>query len=264
MFARDLIVYIFVMATILLNGVAGSVQAAEWDDGITRTPGNYGPIPLITLNAEYENFAVGPYVVQGELVLRICRDTQASTDTTIVAAVPRLPTNPQFELKQLYWGCGDIEGRVFYVKSITTKYAGLAGIIKPDSLSGWSYVRLTSGYGGDHVLVNVRTPQKYIIKIPEKEGPEAYKVQFKVYSKHLPLGRTGWLHSNGANARIIRDALKVVALQTKFEDDRNEKVEEKTIRYARCDSSIVKCEGNKNSRDKKDDAKWLEGGDSSD
>jgi len=252
------------VAAVLLNGIAGTAQAAQWDEGIVRTPGNFGPIPLITMGAEYENFSVGPHVVQGELVLRICRDTQAGTDVTVVGAAPRAPTTPQLELKQLNFGCGDIEGSQFFIKSLITNFAGLAGIIKPDSSSGWANVRLTKGYGGDHVLVNVRTPQKYIVKIPEAQGSGAYKVQFNVYSSKFPLGRKGWLHSNGASARIVPDALKIVVLQTEFEDSRDEDVTEKTISYARCDSSIVTCEGNQNSFDSKDDADWLDAGDSSD
>ncbi len=262
MYARRL--SITVVTAILMHGILGTTQAAEWDEGIVRTAGNYGPIPLIKLGVEYENFAVGPYVVQGELVLRICRDTQASTGVTVIGAAPGVPTNPPFELKQLNYGCGDIEGSRFFVKSMTAEFAGLAGIIKPDSSSGWANVRLTQGYSGDQVLANVRTPQKYIIKIPEAQGSGAYKVQFNVYSSKFPLGRKGWLHSDGANARIIPDALKIVVLQSKFEDSRDEKVDEKSISYARCDSSIVSCEGNKNSSDKKDDADWLDAKDSSD
>lgn len=262
MYAKGLSLTAF--AAVLLIGVAGTAQAAEWDEGIARTPGNYGPIPLLTIGTEYENFSVGPYVVQGELVLRVCRDAQANTDVTVVGAAPRAPTSPQLELKQLNYGCGDIEGSQFFIKSMTTNFAGLAGIVKPNSSSGWANVRLGKGYGGDHVLVNVRKPEKYIVKVPEAQGSGAYKVQFNVYSSKFPLGRKGWLHSNGASARIVPDALKLVVLQTQFEDSRDEKVNAKTISYGRCDSSIVTCEGNQNSFDSKDDADWLDADDSSD
>lgn len=251
-------------AAVLLTAFPGTSQAVEWDEGIARTAGNFGPIPLIELGLEYENFAIGPYIAQGELVLRICRDPQAGTDVTVIGAAPRAPTTPQLELKQLNSGCGDLEGSQFFVKSIATKFGGLVGIMKPDSSSGWANVRLAQGYSGDHVLVNVRAPQKYIVKIPEAQGSEAYKVQFNVYSSKFPLGRKGWLHSDGATARIIPDALKIVVLQTEFEDSRDENVDEKTISYARCDSSDVTCEGNKNSSDNKDDDDWLDAEDSSD
>lgn len=261
MYARRL--SIIAVAAVLLNGLPGTIQAAEWDEGIVRTPGNYGPIPLIELGAEYENFSVGPYVVQGELVLRVCRDTQASTGVTVVGAAPRVPTNPQLELKQWNYGCGDVEGSQFFIKSLTTSFSGLAGIVKPDSSSGWANARLAQGFSGDQVLINVRTPQKYIIKIPEAQGGGAYKVQFNVYSNKFPLGRKGWLHSDGASARVVPDALKIVVLQSEFQDSRDEKVNAKTISYARCDSSIVTCEGNQNSFDSKDDADWLNADDSS-
>jgi len=262
MYARRL--SITAVAAVLLNGIPGTIQAAEWDEGIVQTPGNYGSIPLIELGAEYENFSVGPYVVQGELVLRVCRDTQASTGVTVVVAAPRVPTNPQLELKQWNYGCGDIEGSRFFIKSLTTSFAGLAGMVKSDSSSGWANVRITQDYSGDQVLVNVRTPQKYVIKIPEAQGSGAYKVQFNVYSSKFPFGRKGWLHSNGASARIVPDALKIVVLQSEFDDSRDEKVDAKTISYARCDSSIVTCEGNQNAFDSKDDADWLNADDSSD
>lgn len=251
------------VATLLLIIIPNGAHAAEWDEGIVRTPGNYGPIPLVVLGTEYENFSVGPYVVHGELVLRVCRDPQARAGVTVVAAVPRVPANPQLELKQWNYGCGDIEGSQFFIKSLTTSFSGLAGIMKPDSSSGWANARLAKGYSGDQVLVSVRTPQKYILKIPEAKGSGAYKVQFNIYSSKFPLGRKGWLHSDGESARIVPDALKIVVLKSEFEDSRDEKVDAKTISYARCDSSNVTCEGNQNSFDSKDDADWLNADDSS-
>jgi hypothetical protein len=251
------------VAAAMLIVIPGAAQAAEWDEGIARKPGNYGPIPLIELGSEYENFAIGPYVAQGELVLRVCRDTRAETNLTVVAAISRVPANPPLELKQWNYGCGDIEGSLFFIKSLTTSFAGLAGIVKPDSSSGWANARLSNGYSGDQVLVNVRTPQKYIVRIPEAKGSGAYKVQFNIYSSKFPLGRKGWLHSDAESARIVPDALKIVVLKSEFEDSRDAKVAAKTISYARCDSSEVTCEGNQNAFDSKDDADWLNADDSS-
>lgn len=256
MYPRDFIRSALTALVLAITSLASGAE--EWDEGIARTARNYGPIPLMTLGVEYENFAIGPHAMQGELVLRVCRDPQAGTDVTVVSAVPQQATNPPLELKQLYYGCGDIEGAQFFVKLIMTKFAGLAGIIEPKSSSGWANVRLTEGYGGDHVLVNIRTPQKYVIEIPKVEGDDAYKVQFEVYDTKWPLGRKVWLHSNASNQDLVQEARKIVVLQTKFEDERDAKVPEKTIRYARCDSSEVTC--------KKTDGpdKWLEDGQSSD
>ncbi len=270
MYARDLITLALVAVVLAVTSHASG--ADEWDEGIARTARNHGPIPLMTLGVEYENFAIGPHAMQGELVLRVCRDPQASTDVTVVTAVPQRATNPQnpqspqLELKQYYYGCGDIEGGQFFVKLITSKFAGLTGIIEPDSSSGWANVRLKEGYGGDHLLVNVRTPQKYIVKIPELLGDDAYKVQIEVYNDKFPSGRKGWLHSKSGNARAIKEVRKIVVLQTKFEDDaRDEKVSEKTISYARCDSSIVNCETRDITRDKNaNSTDWLDGEESSD
>ncbi len=282
MYVRSLI--LLGLSTVFLKVMALACGAEEWDEGIARTARNYGPIPLITLGVEYENFAIGPHSIQGEFVLRVCRDPQASTDVTVVTAVPQPAIRPQspqsppsppsppslqgtqLELKQLHYGCGDIEGGQFFVKLITSKFAGLAGIIERDSRSGWANVRLKEGYGGDHVLVNVRTPQKYIIKIPELVGDDAYKVQFEVYNNKFPSGRKGWLHSKGGNARAVKEARKIVVLQTQFEDEaRDEEVSEKTVSYARCDSSIVNCEARDITRDKNvNSTDWLDGEESSD
>jgi hypothetical protein len=223
------------VAAVVLATTSG---AEEWDEGIARTARNHGPIPLMTLGIDYENFAIGPHSLQGELVLRVCRDPQASTDVTVVNAVPQQATSPQLELKQLYYGCGDIEGA--------------------QSSSGWANVRLAEGYSGDHALINVRTPQKYIIEIPKKEGDDAYKVQFEIYNTTWPLGRKVWLHSNDINQELVKEARKIVVLQTKFEDDRDAKVPEKTIRYARCDSAEVTC------KKAEGPDRWLEDGQSSD
>jgi len=255
-YARNLMT--LAVATVVLATTSIASGAEEWDEGIARTARNHGPIPLMTLGVDYENFAIGPHALQGELVLRVCRDPQASTDVTVVNAVPQQATSPQLELKQLYYGCGDIEGAQFFVKLITKKFAGLAGIIEPKSSSGWANVRLAEGYSGDHALVNVRTPQKYIIEIPKKEGDDAYKVQFEVYNTTWPLGRKVWLHSNDINQELVKEARKIVVLQTKFEDDREAKVPEKTIRYARCDSAEVTC------KKAEGPDRWLEDGQSSD
>jgi hypothetical protein len=270
-YARDLI--ILALAAVGLAITSAASGAEEWDDGIARTARNHGPIPLMTLGVEYENFAIGPHATQGELVLRVCRDPQAGTDVTVAIAVPqqgltpRNPQNPQgarvspstqLELKQLNFGCGDIEGGQFFMKLLESKFAGLAGIIEPQSSSGWANVRLSEGYSGDHVLINVRTPQKYVIEIPKLAGENAYKVQFEVYNTKWPSGRKVWLRSDGNNRDLVQEATKIVVLQTKFDDERDATVPEKTIRYARCDSSEVTCKkrGGPDS--------WLEDGQSSD
>ena len=274
MYTRVLTTFAVAAVGVAIAPVAPSAE--EWDEGITRTARNYGPIPLITLGAEYEKFAIGPHATQGELVLRVCRDPQAGTDVTIVTAIPQPGMNPQspqspeasrmpprapniqLELKQLNFGCGDIEGGQFFVKLVESKLAGLTGIIEPQSSSGWANVRLKEGYSGDHVLINVRTPQKYIIEIPKLADEDAYKVQFEIYSTKWTSGRKVWLHSNGNNQDFVQDATKIVVLQTKFDDEREASVPEKTIRYARCDSSEVTCK----KRDGPDT--WLEDGQSSD
>ncbi len=270
-YARDLI--ILALAAVGLAITSAASGAEEWDDGIARTALNHGPIPLMTLGVEYENFAIGPHATQGELVLRVCRDPQAGTDVTVVTAVPQRGMNPQsprspqapqvspstqLELKQLNYGCGDIEGGQFFMKLVESKFAGLAGIIEPQSSSGWANVRLSEGYSGNHVLINVRTPQKYVIEIPKLEGDDAYKVQLEVYNTKWPSGRKVWLHSNGNNQDLVQEAMKIVVLQTKFDDERYASVTGKTIRYARCDSSEVTC------KKREGPDTWLEDGQSSD
>ena len=268
MYTRNLIT--LALAAVGLAMTFAASVAEEWDDGIARTARNYGPIPLMTLGGEYENFAIGPHATQGELVLRVCRDPQAGTDTTVVVAVPQqglTPQNPQapkvspstqLELKQLNYGCGDIEGGQFFMKLVESKFAGLAGIIEPESKSGWANVRLGEGYVGDQVVLNVRTPQRYTLEIPELKGDDAYKVQFEVYNTKWPSGRKVWLRSNGNNQDLVQEATKIVVLQTKFDDERDASVPEKTVKYARCDSSEVTCK----KRDGPDP--WLEDGQSSD
>ncbi len=256
MYTRALTILAVAAVGLAIAPVAAAAE--EWDEGIARTARNYGPIPLMTLGAEYPNFAIGPHAKQGDLVLRVCRDPKAGTDVTVVSAEPQQPTAPQLELKQFHYGCGDIEGARFFVKLITTKFAGLAGIIEPESKSGWANVRLREGYVGDQVVVNVRTPQRYILEIPELEGDDAYKIQFEVYNTKWPLGRKVWLHSNGPNQDTVNEATKIVVLQTKFEDERYADVPEKTIKYARCDSSVVTC------KETEGPDKWLEDGQSSD
>lgn len=271
MYARDLITLAFVAGGLAITSAASTAE--EWDEGIARTARNYGPIPLMTLGVEYENFAIGPHATQGELVLRVCRDPQAGADTTVVVAVPlqgmnpqnpqspqapRVPPNTLLELKQLNYGCGDIEGGQFYVKLVESKFAGLAGIIEPESKSGWANVRLREGYVGDQVVVNVRTPQKYTLEIPELTGDDAYKVQFEVYNTKWPSGRKVWLRSNGNNQDLVQEATKIVVLQTKFDNERDASVPEKTIRYVRCDSSEVTC------KKREGPDTWLEDGQSSD
>jgi len=51
------------VAAVVLATTSVASGAEEWDEGIARTARNHGPIPLMTLGVDYENFAIGPHAM---------------------------------------------------------------------------------------------------------------------------------------------------------------------------------------------------------